>query len=126
MINRVAMQCICEAEEFVPEVEPKYATFSHFGQGGNLFRTKRRSSIAPLPALRLNDKEMMSNDFDTHSVLSNQASISSASSLLSLLKEKMQNVPGIIRKKKRETKDYKLRVFVGMLFLIIVFLVSYW
>lgn len=36
----------------------------------------------------------------------------------------MQNVPAMIRKKKRETKDYKLRVFVGMLFLIIVFLVS--
>lgn len=35
-----------------------------------------------------------------------------------------QNVPAMIRKKKRETKDYKLRVFVGMLFLIIVFLVS--
>ncbi|XP_050068491.1 myogenesis-regulating glycosidase isoform X2 [Anopheles maculipalpis] len=91
----------------------------------NLFRTKRRSSIAPLPALRLNDKEMMSNDFDTHSVLSNQASITSVNSLASLLKEKMQNVPAIIRKKKRETKDYKLRVFVGMLFLIIVFLVGY-
>lgn len=30
----------------------------------------------------------------------------------------------MIRKKKRETKDYKLRCFVGMLFLIIVFLVS--
>uniref|UniRef100_A0A182NR22 Glycoside hydrolase family 31 N-terminal domain-containing protein n=1 Tax=Anopheles dirus TaxID=7168 RepID=A0A182NR22_9DIPT len=94
-------------------------------RGKNLFRTKRRSSIAPLPALRLNDKEMMSNDFDTHSVLSNQASITSVNSLASLLKEKMQNVPAIIRKKKRETKDYKLRVFVGMLFLIIVFLVGY-
>uniref|UniRef100_A0A182IKR9 Glycoside hydrolase family 31 N-terminal domain-containing protein n=1 Tax=Anopheles atroparvus TaxID=41427 RepID=A0A182IKR9_ANOAO len=90
-----------------------------------LFRTKRRTSIAPLPALRLNDKEMMSNDFDTHSVMSNQASITSVNSLASLLKEKMQNVPAIIRKKKRETKDYKLRVFVGMLFLIIVFLVGY-
>ncbi|XP_053661480.1 myogenesis-regulating glycosidase isoform X1 [Anopheles marshallii] len=94
-------------------------------RGKNLFRTKRRSSIAPLPALRLNDKEMMSNDFDSHSVLSNQASITSVNSLASLLKEKMQNVPAIIRKKKRETKDYKLRVFVGMLFLIIVFLVGY-
>lgn len=89
------------------------------------FRTKRRSSIAPLPALRLNDKEMMSNDFDTHSMMSNQASITSVNSLASLLKEKMQNVPAIIRKKKRETKDYKLRVFVGMLFLVIVFLVGY-
>ncbi|XP_050087053.1 myogenesis-regulating glycosidase isoform X1 [Anopheles aquasalis] len=91
----------------------------------NIFRTKRRSSIAPLPALRLNDKEMMSNDFETHSVLSNQASITSINSLASLLKEKMQNVPAIIRKKKRETKDYKLRAFVGFLFLVIVFLVGY-
>ncbi|XP_065094413.1 myogenesis-regulating glycosidase-like isoform X2 [Ochlerotatus camptorhynchus] len=91
----------------------------------NLFRSRRRGSIAPLPALRLNDKEMMANDFDTQSVLSNQNSITSVNSLASLLKEKMQNVPAMIRKKKRETKDYKLRVFVGMLFLIIVFLVGY-
>nr|XP_029726765.1 myogenesis-regulating glycosidase-like isoform X2 [Aedes albopictus] len=91
----------------------------------NLFRSRRRGSIAPLPALRLNDKEMMANDFDTQSVLSNQNSITSINSLASLLKEKMQNVPAMIRKKKRETKDYKLRVFVGMLFLIIVFLVGY-
>ncbi|XP_049281375.1 myogenesis-regulating glycosidase isoform X2 [Anopheles funestus] len=125
MLDPCSVQCNCAMEELVPVVDPKYATFSHFGQGGNLFRTKRRSSIAPLPALRLNDKEMMSNDFDTHSVLSNQASITSVNSLASLLKEKMQNVPAIIRKKKRETKDYKLRVFVGMLFLIIVFLVGY-
>lgn len=91
----------------------------------NLFRSRRRGSIAPLPALRLNDKEMMANDFDTQSVLSNQNSITSINSLASLLKEKMQNVPAMIRKRKRETKDYKLRCFVGMLFLIIVFLVGY-
>ncbi|XP_058455763.1 myogenesis-regulating glycosidase isoform X1 [Malaya genurostris] len=91
----------------------------------HLFRSRRRGSIAPLPALRLNDKEMMANDFDTQSVLSNQNSITSVNSLASLLKEKMQNVPAMIRKKRRETKDYKLRVFVGMLFLIIVFLVGY-
>ncbi|XP_053693350.1 myogenesis-regulating glycosidase [Sabethes cyaneus] len=90
-----------------------------------LFRSSRRGSIAPLPALRLNDKEMMANDFDTQSVVSNQASITSVNSLASLLKEKMQNVPAMIRKKRRETKDYKLRVFVGMLFLIIVFLIGY-
>ncbi|XP_055540065.1 myogenesis-regulating glycosidase isoform X2 [Wyeomyia smithii] len=90
-----------------------------------LFRSSRRGSIAPLPALRLNDKEMMANDFDTQSVVSNQASITSVNSLASLLKEKMQNVPALIRKKRRETKDYKLRVFVGMLFLIIVFLIGY-
>jgi hypothetical protein len=46
--------------------------------------------VAPLPALRLNDKEMMANDFDRHSVMSNQASITSINSLASLLKEKMQ------------------------------------
>ncbi|KAL1374406.1 hypothetical protein pipiens_018102, partial [Culex pipiens pipiens] len=47
----------------------------------NLFRSRRRGSIAPLPALRLNDKEMMANDFDTQSVLSNQNSITSINSL---------------------------------------------
>lgn len=67
----------------------------------------------------------MANDFDTQSVLSNQNSITSINSLASLLKEKMQNVPAMIRRKKRETKDYKLRIFVGMLFLIIVFLIGY-
>lgn len=55
-----------------------------------LFRNKRRLSIAPLPALRINDKELMANEFDTHSMISNQASITSASSLASLLREKMQ------------------------------------
>lgn len=54
------------------------------------FRTKRRLSVAPLPALRLNDKEMIANEFDSQSVISNQASIASATSITSLLKEKMQ------------------------------------
>lgn len=56
----------------------------------SFFRTKRRLSIAPLPVLRLNDKEMMSADFENHSMISNQNSISSMNSLASLLKEKMQ------------------------------------
>lgn len=54
------------------------------------FRSRRRASIAPLPALRLNSKEMLASDFDTHSVASNQASITSVNSLASLLREKMQ------------------------------------
>lgn len=54
------------------------------------FRTRRRASIAPLPALRLNDKEMLASDFDAYSVASNQASITSVNSLASLLREKMQ------------------------------------
>ncbi|XP_055603600.1 myogenesis-regulating glycosidase isoform X2 [Uranotaenia lowii] len=107
-----------EDESSEEEQQPKSA------KAKSLFR-HRRGSIAPLPALRLNDKEMMANDFDAQSIMSNQNSITSINSLASLLKEKMQNVPAMIRKKKRETKDYKLRVFVGMLFLIIVFLVGY-
>ncbi|KAL9887029.1 myogenesis-regulating glycosidase isoform 1-T1 [Glossina fuscipes fuscipes] len=92
---------------------------------GNLFRTKRRASIAPLPALRLNDKEMLASDFDTYSLASNQASITSVNSVASLLREKMQAFPQMIRKKKRETKDYKIKIFVIMMFFITVFLISY-
>lgn len=55
-----------------------------------MFRTKRRLSIAPLPSLRLNDKEIMANEFDSQSILSNQNSITSVNSLANLLKEKMQ------------------------------------
>ncbi|XP_037915972.1 myogenesis-regulating glycosidase isoform X2 [Hermetia illucens] len=89
------------------------------------FRTKRRLSVAPLPALRLNDKEMIANEFDSQSVISNQASIASATSITSLLKEKMQAFPQALRRKRKETKDYKIKVFVVILLLIIVFLVGY-
>ncbi|XP_017870251.1 PREDICTED: uncharacterized family 31 glucosidase KIAA1161 isoform X2 [Drosophila arizonae] len=85
------------------------------------FRSRRRASIAPLPALRLNSREMLASDFDTHSLASNQASITSVNSLASLLREKMQ----LIRKKKRETKDYKIKIFVIMMFFIIIFLIGY-
>ncbi|XP_064540597.1 myogenesis-regulating glycosidase isoform X2 [Drosophila montana] len=85
------------------------------------FRSRRRASIAPLPALRLNSKEMLASDFDTHSLASNQASITSVNSLASLLREKMQ----LIRKKKRETKDYKIKIFVIIMFFIIIFLIGY-
>lgn len=61
------------------------------------FRSRRRASIAPLPALRLNSKEMLASDFDTHSLASNQASITSVNSLASLLREKMQ-----VRERERE------------------------
>jgi len=57
------------------------------------FRSRRRASIAPLPALRLNSKEMLASDFDSHSLASNQASITSVNSLASLLREKMQVGP---------------------------------
>ncbi|KAH8266755.1 hypothetical protein KR026_005518 [Drosophila bipectinata] len=89
------------------------------------FRSRRRASIAPLPALRLNSKEMLASDFDSHSVASNQASITSVNSLASLLREKMQAFPQLIRKKKRETKDYKIKIFVIIMFFIIIFLIGY-
>ena len=55
------------------------------------FRTRRRGSIAPLPAIRLNDKEIMANaEYDVQSMISAAPSITSVSSLASLLKEKMQ------------------------------------
>uniref|UniRef100_A0A1I8MWD4 Glycosyl hydrolase n=1 Tax=Musca domestica TaxID=7370 RepID=A0A1I8MWD4_MUSDO len=78
------------------------------GKRRDRFRTRRRASIAPLPALRLNNKEMLASDFDSYSVASNQASITSVNSLASLLREKMQASPQMIRKKKRETKDYSI------------------
>ncbi|XP_039500111.1 myogenesis-regulating glycosidase isoform X1 [Drosophila santomea] len=89
------------------------------------FRSRRRASIAPLPALRLNSKEMLASDFDSHSLASNQASITSVNSLASLLREKMQAFPQLIRKKKRETKDYKIKIFVIIMFFIIIFLIGY-
>ncbi|CAO1409357.1 unnamed protein product [Diamesa serratosioi] len=89
------------------------------------FRTKRRHSIAPLPAIRLNDKEMIANEFDTQSVLSMAHSTTSVGSLASLLKEKMQAVPSMIRRRKKPPKDFKIRAFVGILFFVIVFLVGY-
>lgn len=66
---------------------------------------------------------MLASDFDTYSLASNQASITSVNSVASLLREKMQAFPQIIRKKKRETKDYKLKIFVILMFFIIIFLV---
>ncbi|KAM7348782.1 myogenesis-regulating glycosidase isoform 1-T1 [Cochliomyia hominivorax] len=95
------------------------------GKKRDRFRTRRRASIAPLPALRLNDKEMLASDFDAYSVASNQASITSVNSLASLLKEKMQGLPNKIRKKKRETKDYKIKIFVIFMFFMVIFLIGF-
>ncbi|XP_037726255.1 myogenesis-regulating glycosidase isoform X3 [Drosophila subpulchrella] len=68
---------------------------------------------------------MLASDFDSHSVASNQASITSVNSLASLLREKMQAFPQLIRKKKRETKDYKIKIFVIIMFFMIIFLIGY-
>lgn len=103
-----------------------------------LFRTKRRSSIAPLPALRLNDKgeqfvmlilfndrgkenkhfsgsfpflaDIMANEMDTQSIIT-QNSISSINSLASLLKEKFLKVPSYIRRKREKSHEFKVKVW---------------
>lgn len=67
---------------------------------------------------------MMVNEYDSQSVNSQANSITSVGSLASLLKEKMAALPALIRKRKKASKDYKIRAFVGILFLVIVFLVS--
>lgn len=88
---------------------------------------------------------MVNAEYDAQSVNSAAQSITSVNSLASLLKEKMQvsrrrsllqcralndvdlcnlqALPSMIRKRKKP-QDYKLRSFVAILFLIIVFLVS--
>lgn len=81
----VAIRCSATAHSFI-----YFSQFFCLLPCRSVFRTKRRLSIAPLPALRLNDKEIMPNDFDSQSVISNQNSITSVNSLASLLKEKMQ------------------------------------
>lgn len=94
---------------------------------------------------------MVNSEYDAQSVNSAAPSITSINSLASLLKEKMQvrftlgiefvtafslllilknlhlliqqALPSMIRKRKKP-KDYKIRAFVAILFLVIVFLVS--
>ncbi|CRL05727.1 CLUMA_CG018756, isoform B [Clunio marinus] len=67
---------------------------------------------------------MVNAEYDAQSVNSNAQSITSVNSLASLLKEKIQSLPAMIRKRKKP-KDYKLRAFTAFLFLVIVFLVGY-
>ncbi|XP_065366290.1 myogenesis-regulating glycosidase isoform X1 [Calliphora vicina] len=116
--NVTTIQCEKSEEESDDELEIH-------GKRRDRFRTRRRASIAPLPALRLNDKEMLASDFDAYSVASNQASITSVNSLASLLREKMQAFPNMIRKKKRETKDYKIKIFVILMFFMVIFLIGF-
>lgn len=75
------------------------------------FRTNRRDSINPLPALRLNDREIMANEYDpkydTQSMRSVN-SVTSINSLASLLKEKMQVTFRLVR---FDSQSYTFRYF---------------
>ncbi|XP_068622539.1 myogenesis-regulating glycosidase isoform X2 [Battus philenor] len=78
-------------------------------------RSPRRKSGAPR---RLGRSEFSMDDDD----YSPSNSVTSVNSLASLLKEKLQSIPQKMRKK---PTDYKLRAFVGLMFLAVVFFVGF-
>ncbi|CAB3244196.1 unnamed protein product [Arctia plantaginis] len=78
-------------------------------------RSPRRKSAAPR---RLGRSEFSMDDDE----YSPSNSVTSVNSLASLLREKLQSIPQKIRKK---PTDYKLRAFVALMFLAVVFFVSF-
>ncbi|XP_021930514.1 uncharacterized family 31 glucosidase KIAA1161 isoform X2 [Zootermopsis nevadensis] len=83
-------------------------------------RTARRKSVMP-PGLINNSDFLDPSDGPDQSP---QNSITSINSISSLLKEKFAlSFPGMLKKKRPQ--EYKLRAFVGILFLSIVFLVGF-
>lgn len=91
IIYSIEFQCnIRRKKNFISVLLTRFLSLIHSKKYRSFFRTKRRLSIAPLPVLRLNDKEIMANEFESQSMISNQNSITSVNSLASLLKEKMQ------------------------------------
>ncbi|KAG6454526.1 hypothetical protein O3G_MSEX008759 [Manduca sexta] len=78
-------------------------------------RSPRRKSGYP----RRSGRSEFSMDDDDYSPSN---SVTSVNSLASLLKEKLQGIPQKIRKK---PTDYKLRAFVGLMFLAVVFFVGF-
>ncbi|CAB3363493.1 Hypothetical predicted protein [Cloeon dipterum] len=89
-------------------------------------RSARKKSVMPLPKLRLNDSELP-DEFDERGfggMDSPANSVTSINSLSSLLKEKLvMTFPGVLRRKR--PREYKLKAFVCILFLCIVFLVGF-
>ncbi|KAK0085438.1 hypothetical protein PV325_005213 [Microctonus aethiopoides] len=70
------------------------------------------------------------NNHDTNEIIDMQSpnsTITSVNSISSLLKEKLQlSIPQALRSsKKRQNADYRLRAFVGFLFLCVIFLVGF-
>ena len=108
-------------------------------------RNPRKKSIMPLPKLRLNNKDLRDDEFEGRGFGSGMDSpansVTSINSLSSLLKEKLvvhfklaskqlltfvypqMTFPGVLRRKR--PREYKLKVFVAILFLCIVFLIGF-
>ncbi|XP_053985952.1 uncharacterized protein LOC128880184 isoform X2 [Hylaeus volcanicus] len=72
-------------------------------------------------------QKLGNNSLDLPGGQSASSTITSVNSISSLLKEKLQlSLPQALRSsKKRQNADYRLRVFVGILFLCVVFLVGF-
>ncbi|XP_066586866.1 uncharacterized protein [Prorops nasuta] len=84
---------------------------------------RRKSRIISSPM----SQKISSDSMDLAGVQSANSTITSVNSISSLLKEKLQlSIPQALRtNKKRQNADYRLRVFVGILFLCVVFLVGF-
>ncbi|XP_057651254.1 myogenesis-regulating glycosidase [Diorhabda carinulata] len=96
----------------VNTIEEEDDEFQHISN--NLQRVRRKSVLSST-MLKPPIEEDLSPNSPTNS-------ITSVNSIASLLKEKFQNIPQTIRRKK--SPEYKTKVFVGLLFTTIVVLIS--
>ncbi|XP_030756966.1 myogenesis-regulating glycosidase [Sitophilus oryzae] len=118
--NSISMPNLEDLEALQPRQGMEYSaseleTDDELDLGGS--RNVRRKSITVSPRM-LSPPDP--NDFPGNHSPAN--SITSVNSLASLLREKIQNLPQTIRKKK--SNDYKIKVFVVFLFVVIIVLIS--
>ncbi|CAB0003221.1 unnamed protein product [Nesidiocoris tenuis] len=120
---------VSDGESSSPDIEAQKMTITPA-------RNARKKSI--LPSFRTRDDDVLSGggdgedrDADSHSDITDITdpspanSISSVNSISSLLKEKiLMSLPKALKRRKK-TKEYKLRAFVAFLFLAIVGLVGF-
>ncbi|XP_039758514.1 myogenesis-regulating glycosidase isoform X2 [Pararge aegeria] len=125
---RIALETPQDSNENIPEHHQSSASVFSDGDNtaddGNVLsdeeqtkvplRSPRRKSTAPR---RFRSEFSMDDD-----EYSPSNSVTSVNSLASLLKEKLQSIPHKIRKK---PTDYKLRAFVGLMFLAVAFFVGF-
>ncbi|XP_016845617.1 myogenesis-regulating glycosidase isoform X3 [Nasonia vitripennis] len=85
---------------------------------------RQAGSNVPSPTI---SRKLTNDHMDYPNAQSTNSTITSVNSISSLLKEKLQwTIPAALRSsKKRQNADYRLRGFVGFLFLCVVFLVGF-
>lgn len=126
--NSISMPNLDDLKVFIekePDGEPNKSTekvhtieedtddeFQHISN--HLQRVRRKSVLSPRMLKPQEDGELSPN--------SPTNSITSVNSIASLLREKIHNIPQIMRRKK--SPEYKTKVFVGFLFTTIVVLIS--